>query len=52
MATDETIPDKLNLIVTKKVTESDGTESTDNNVFKFDIEFTSDNAGTTAALAE
>lgn len=52
VATDEPIPDTGNLIVTKKVTESDGTESTDNNVFKFDIEFTSDNAGTTAALAE
>lgn len=52
VATDEPIPDTGNLIVTKKVTESDGTESTDNNVFKFDIEFTSDNAGTTAALVE
>ena len=52
VATDEPIPDTGNLIVTKKVTESDGTESADNNVFKFDIEFTSDNAGTTAALAE
>lgn len=52
VATDEPIPDTGNLIVTKKVTESDGTESTDNNVFKFDIEFTPDNAGTTAALAE
>lgn len=52
VATDEPIPDTGNLIVTKKVTESDGTESTDNNVFKFDIEFTSDNADTTAALAE
>ena len=52
VATDEPIPDTGNLIVTKKITESDGTESTDNNVFKFDIEFTSDNAGTTAALAE
>lgn len=52
VATDEPIPDTGNLIVTKKVTESDGTESIDNNVFKFDIEFTSDNAGTTAALAE
>lgn len=52
VATDEPIPDTGNLIVTKKVTESDGTESTDNNVFKFDIEFIPDNAGTTAALAE
>lgn len=52
VATDEPIPDTGNLIVTKKVTESNGTESTDNNVFKFDIEFTSDNAGTTAALVE
>lgn len=52
VATDEPIPDTGNLIVTKKVTESDGTESTDNNVFKFDIEFTSDNADTTAAIAE
>lgn len=49
---DEPIPDTGNLIITKKVTESDGTESTDNNVFKFDIEFTSDNADTTAALVE
>ena len=52
VATDEPIPDTGNLIVTKKVTESDGTESTDNNVFKFDSEFIPDNAGTTAALAE
>lgn len=52
ITTDEPIPDTGNLIITKKVTESDGTESTDNNVFKFDIEFTSDNADTTAALVE
>lgn len=52
VTTEEPVPDTGNLIVTKKVTESDGTESTDNNVFKFDIEFTSDNAGTTAALVE
>lgn len=52
ITTNEPIPDTGNLIITKKVTESDGTESTDNNVFKFDIEFTSDNADTTAALVE
>lgn len=52
ITTDEPIPDTGNLIITKKVTESDGTESTDNNVFKFDIEFTSDNADTTAAHVE
>lgn len=52
VATEEPIPATGSLIVTKKVTEADGTESTDNNVFKFDVEFTSDNADTIAALTE
>lgn len=52
VATEEPIPATGSLIVTKKVTEADGTESTDNNVFKFDIEFISDNADTIAALTE
>lgn len=52
VTTEEPVPDTGGLVVSKKVTEADGTESTDNNVFKFDIEFTSDNADTMAVLAE